>query len=194
MQKGAQEKTQDGPRRLEEVAQEGSKRPSEGPKEPQEAPTVQMRLNPSTLPSARGPRRRDLSPISSDWVLVITGTPPPHSLTQPPPARTHIHSYSDSLKLRLTHTQTYSHSISLTLRPTHTPTTQTHTHSDSDSLTVMLTDTQTYSHSDSLTLTCTHRAHSNSYSGSPFGGCLRRCACVCPFPRTSLLSEQVARV
>ena len=40
MQKGAQEKTQDGPRRLEEVAQEGSKRPSEGPKEPQEAPTV----------------------------------------------------------------------------------------------------------------------------------------------------------
>ena len=53
MQKGAQEKTQDGPRRLEEVAQEGSKRPSEGPKEPQEAPTVQMRLNPWTLPSAR---------------------------------------------------------------------------------------------------------------------------------------------
>ena len=64
MQEGAQEKTQDGPRRLEEVAQEGSKRPSEGPKEPQEAPTVQMRLNPIDSPIREGPRRRDLPPIS----------------------------------------------------------------------------------------------------------------------------------
>ena len=36
---GAQEKPQDGPRRPEEVAQEGFKRPSEGPKEPQDGPT-----------------------------------------------------------------------------------------------------------------------------------------------------------
>ena len=165
------------------MAQEGSKRPSEGPKEPQEAPTVQMRLNPWTLPSARGLDVAICPPYPKIGFWLLRGhLRPTHSLSRLPRA------------LISTHTQTYSHSITLTLRPTHTPTAQTHTHSDSDSLTVMLTDTQTYSHSDSLTLTCTHRAHSNSYSSSPFGGRLRRCACVCPFPRTSLRSEQVARV
>ena len=31
------------------MAQEGSKNPSAGPKEPEEAPTFQIRLNPSTF-------------------------------------------------------------------------------------------------------------------------------------------------
>ena len=38
------------------MAQDGSKRPSEGPRESEEAPTLQMRLDPLTLPSATGPK------------------------------------------------------------------------------------------------------------------------------------------
>ena len=178
------------------MAQEGSKRPSEGPKEPQEAPTVQMRLNPWTLPSARGLDVAICPPYPKIGFWLLRGRlRPTHSLSRLPRAlistHTQTHSNSDSLTLRLTHTQFHSHSDPPTHRPLRLIHTLTQTHLQSCSLTPR---PQRYSHSDSLTLTCTHRAHYNSYSSSPFGGCLRRCACVCPFPRTSLRSEQVARV
>ena len=156
MQKGAQEKTQDGPRRLEEVAQEGSKRPSEGPKEPQEAPTVQMRLNPWTLPSARGPDVAICPPYPKIGFWLLRGRlRPTHSLSRLPRAlistHTQTHSNSDSLTLRLTHTQFHSHSDPPTLRPLRLIHTLTQTHLQSCSLTPRHTHIQTHSHSHALT-------------------------------------------